>query len=231
MKRKLKTYDVIVIACTLCLAVVLAVVAVVRVRPHGEISPDREKYTFNLNNVEPSKGNVENEQAFLTDAVWEDMRFLLSGVEYALPCDVGELESHGWELSVAKTVGPKETVGFEAYYGGAAVQGDLYNPSDAERDAQACPIVKISFTWANAVLPGNLKLMESTVDDVYAKYGEPLYANETMRSVTYETIDLDGGMAALTDENRPGVSFFYNEDGKIVFAELYCGTGGEESDA
>ncbi|MBQ7542220.1 MAG: hypothetical protein IJT44_08020 [Clostridia bacterium] len=230
MDHKAKRFNVLVIMLTLCLAAALIFVAVAKFKPQSAVSPAAEAFSFRDLRDGYSEPLPEETPEFLTDAVWEDMRFILSGVEYRLPLDVSELEAHGWTGFSEKTVMPDEKVSFEAFYGDAAIAGDLYNPSSTEKSARECQVVRICFTWANGILPQDVRIMKTGIDEVIEKYGEPLFEDQDARAVTYETIDYDGGFAALIDENKPGVKVFYDEKGTIVYAELYCGNIGEEAE-
>lgn len=224
-----KKYGLFVIVLTVCLAAILVFVVTAKFKTPDTTDPSQTEYSFDVNTFETSRENIETARKFLEDAKWEDMKFILSGVEYALPLDVSELEKHGWSVYSEEIVKPNDIVYFEAYNGNASVKGYLNNASDSNKSAKKCQIVNIGFCWANAILPKNIEIMKSSIRDVYSSYGEPLRDDPENRSVVFETVDYSAGFDAFVDENRPGVAFFYDENGIVVFAELYCGDNAEEA--
>ncbi|MBR3438460.1 MAG: hypothetical protein IKH13_03035 [Clostridia bacterium] len=231
MKKKTKIFNIFVVVLTLCLAAVLAFLIANKFKKQNSPTVSAEEYSINIEAVEPSEVDVESEKEYLMDATWEDMRFILSGVEYKLPLDVSELEEHGWFGFEDETIEPGERKYFTAFYGDSEISGYTLNTSDYPKTQHECKIVEITFCWSNGIFPQNIEIMKSTIDDVYEKYGEPLSEDtEMFRYATYENVDWEGGFEALIDINRPGISFYYDGEGVIVCVHLYCGKLAEEAE-
>ena len=154
-----------------------------------------------------------------------EYRFSLDGVELQLPMSFADLEQAGWEYQGDETeiieVGP-----YGSYWSGIWKKEEFtiftrpYNNSDSAVQIKDCLIVGIKASESESlplfkeysgefILPGGIKLFESTKYDVLIAYGEPEDASSDYNEISYMTGEFSG------------VTFYYSESAEKITGVLY----------
>ena len=149
---------------------------------------------------------------------WQDSRFYLYGIEYTLPFSPSELEDHGWTVTVADdTIYGNKYAEYTAVNQENQINGYMFNPSGTARKSEDCLIGSVCFSWADAVLAGDIKIMSSGKDEVIEKYGQPDKTDDALNCYIYGA---DNASFIQPLHDTPYMKLYYYNSDTIQYAEI-----------
>lgn len=210
-KNKFNTFAVVL---TAVLAIVLILLIVVKAAgKKTDIKKADLDYSISL---EANK-SIKDTKQYLSAQSWQEMAFLLDGVEYQLPLEISKLEKNGWSLDFEdEKVEPGQCVRFSAYHEQNFIRGTLCNFGSSKTDARNCKVRCIRFVWANGVFPNDISILSSGIDEAYVAYGDPDYYDESGNFYVW------GDQSGYLDGKGKYIRLFCDEEEIISYAEMAC---------
>lgn len=213
-KRAINKFNVFVAILTAVLAIVLIIVIAASPKP-AKSSVEKANYDFKAS--PPVNKTINDEKKFLAAKSWQEMNFILDGVEYQLPMDISELEKHGWELDYSdEKVEPGKCVDFSANNALSYIKGTLCNFGNSKTDSKNCKVRSIRFNWASGIFPQDIMILSTDIAEVYDAYGDADYFDEYSKSYIW------GDKMGYLGGNGAYIRFYFDSNDIISFADLGC---------
>ena len=213
-KRAINKFNAFVAILTAALAIVLIIVIAARPKP-AKSSVTKANYDFKAST--PVNKTINDDKQFLSAQSWQEMSFILDGVEYQLPLEISELEKYGWKLDYSEEkVEPGKCVDFSASKELSYIKGTLCNFESTKTESQNCKIRSIRFNWANGIFPQDIMILSTGIADVYDAYGDADYFDEYNKSYIW------GDKMGYLGGNGAYIRFNFDNDDIISFADLGC---------
>lgn len=170
--------------------------------------------------VEPTNGYTYEWPTELSDN-WRDYTISIDGTVYQFPMPYSEWKSKGWKTnSLPTNLAAGEGDYTEFYNDRLELTAAFMNPGLSETAIEDCWVVGVSIDTeydevADGVvieLPGGVKLLESSEDDIKKAFGAPEYRYEgtDYEDKPYVSLDYAG------DTYEDGMDFEINADGKLA---------------
>ncbi len=207
-------FNVLAAVLTVILAIIL--LSLIAAKGVGK-KPNIKNTDFDYSVSLETNKSVKDQKQYLSARSWQEMTFLLDGVEYRLPLEIGELEKNGWSLDFEDgKVEPNQCVRFSAYHEQSFIKGTLCNFGSSETDAKNCKVRCIQFIWANGVFPKDIMILSSGIDTIYDAYGIPDYFNESENYYVWgDRLGYLGGKGSY-------IRLYFDSEKIISYAELAC---------
>lgn len=210
-------FNAFAVALTVVLAVIL--VAIIVAKPK-RANQKTSAPNINIGASISANKPVGESKHFLSAQSWQEMSFMLDGVEFNLPVDISELEKYGWNLDYSdEKVEPGKCINFSANNELSYIKGTLCNFGDSKTDSKNCKVRSVCFNWASGVFPKDIIILSSGIADVYDAYGDADYFDEYNKSYIWgDKMGYLGGKGAY-------IRFFFDSDDIISFADIGCEIG------
>lgn len=216
-KRTVNKFNIFVAILTVALAIVLIIVIAARPKT-AESSVTKANYDFKAST--PVNKTINDDKQFLSAQSWQEMNFMLDGVEYNLPVGISELEKHGWKIDYSdEKVEPGKCISFSANNELSYIKGTLCNFSDSKTDSKNCKVRSVCFNWASGVFAKDIVILSSDISDVYDAYGDADYFDEYNKSYIW------GDKMGYLGGNGAYIRFFFDSNDIISFADIGCEIG------
>ena len=216
----------------------IAILAIVLVIAFGGDDDDKEKdgkensTEKTTENTEDTEGTEDTEDTEDTEATteenvasyvwptelsdnWRDYQISIDGVVYEFPIPYSEWKDAGWKGEYLSAYIDGEGSGYASFEkDGVSCYALMYNFGLNEAPIEECYIVGVSIdiddvpSDVEIILPGGIKLGESSVEDIKTIYGAPeyIYEGDTYTSLDYAGDEYEDGMDLEVDVETGALS-------------------------
>lgn len=213
-RTSINKFNAFVAVLTAVLAIVLIIV--IAAKPKSA-KPSVTKANYDFKASTPVNKTINDEKQFLSAQSWQEMSFILDGVEYQLPLDISELEKHGWTLDYSdEKVESGKCIDFSANNELSYIKGTLCNFGGSKTDSKYCKVRSIRFNWASGVFPQDIMILSTNIADVYDAYGDADYFDEYSKSYIW------GDKMGYLGGNGAYIRFYFDNNDIVSFADLGC---------
>ena len=151
----------------------------------------------------------------IPDSLSDDLysfQFKCQGIIYKLPMTFKKFCECGWKYEGEETaLEAYDRLPFEKFKNGdMSIQAEIMNLTDADQPIENCYITSFDFlnnASAELILPKNITLNKSTIDDVISAYGNPTYTHYSEEYATFEYNYNDTGNIDFSGNSKFTLSF------------------------